>query len=315
LDYSVPTAVIQEGRGIQCQTYPIKEDGTVWDLKDISTVLFCTGYRTNMTMLDKSLREEVEDYDSLEMKMPEGWKMKENPLTKDVGDVPPSKSMHPNYGSLRPGLFRGALMSNPNMMFITNISDIPLMEIDVVALLMVGYITGDIILPPQAEMRRLNLEQVLAEMDVPYTRYYIDPSYRLALNGFGEEHWMEDSTTEGYRALATSAAEYYVRLVAHLKNIAGYPDDLGDFEKLNERGQALVEMNVQSEYDRYSLDPENPEQNQWRTFRDVQDAEKNFSIHTGTRAVGLKARWLDLEDDDKKSHLNPKFVTKHLVVP
>jgi hypothetical protein len=50
LDYPVPTAVIQEGKGIQCrevsamlETYPIKEDGKVWDLKDISTVLFCTG--------------------------------------------------------------------------------------------------------------------------------------------------------------------------------------------------------------------------------------------------------------------------------
>jgi hypothetical protein len=314
LGTSVPTAVIQEGKGIRCrevahdmelETYHIKGDGKVWDLKDISTVLFCTGYRTNLTMLDKSLREEVEDYDSWKMDMPEGWKMKENPLTKDLGDESPPMSIYPNYGSLTPGLFRGALVSNPNMMYVTNISEAPLMEIDVVASLMLGYVTGEIRLPPQAEMERLNLEQVLAAMDVPYARYYIDDSYRLAVDGLGKEHWVNDSTTEGYRALETSAAEYYVRLVAHLKNIAGFPDDLGDFEKLNERGQALVEMDVQSGYDRYNLDPKNPEQNQWRTFRDVQDAEKNFSIHTGTRAVDLKARWLDLDDDDKEVHLNP----------
>eukprot|EP00978_Attheya_sp_CCMP212_P013911 scaffold35153_cov48-Attheya_sp.AAC.1 len=313
LKSSTPTAVINNGKGIRCERveysfksekYEIVENADCYDMEDISTIIFCTGYRTNMTMLDKSLREEVEDYDTY-MQMPKDWKMKENNQTEELGHVPPSKYIYPSECTLTPGLFRGALMSNPNMMFVTQVSDVPLMEIDVGAWMMLGFVTGEVELPAREEMERINRKLAIAQMDNIFMRGDVDTNYDVALSALPDEHWSNDILQKKSRENEHAYGHFVMRLVAELKKVAGYPHDIGDFEKLNEKGEKLVEMNIRSGYDRYTLDPKNKDENSWRTFRDVADPEENVSIHTGTKAVKLKCRWMDLDDTDDNVHIDP----------
>ena len=91
------------------------------------------------------------------------------------------------------GIYRTLLMSNPNMMFISQFSSAPLFEIDVYAWICLGYITGDIETPSEEEMAKRNAEQIHAEMDVPNLRYMMDGSYYQRLNEFCSEnadHWL-----------------------------------------------------------------------------------------------------------------------------
>jgi hypothetical protein len=77
---------------------------------------------------------------------------------------------------------------------------------------------------------------------------------------------------------------------------AKYPVDLGDYQALNEKGQHLYNFQKWSCEHRSKLDPNNPEENYWKTFRDVDNSDQFFSIFTGTKAVPLKQRWMDIDE-------------------
>lgn len=302
---AMPTEVINNGRGIrltevkydcECWNYMPVEGGKVIDIAHVDTVIFCTGYTSNMSMLDESLRV---DYDDATIAMPPGWKMKSNPLTEEFGDIEPYPYIWPGEGTIAPGVYRGALISNPSMMFLQNTySEVPLMEIDVVAWLLLGYVTGTIELPSAEEMERRNHQQTMDEMDVPNLRYNLDVNYYKRWVSLRKEHWSRNLFDPRARHMEEQEEDFLLRLVARDRQTAGYPDDIGTYEKLNERGRMLLEMQLRSNYHRYDLDPTNEQENTWKTFRDC-DCSANRSIHTGTRAVPLKSRWLELDDTDE----------------
>ena len=89
--------------------------------------------------------------------------------------------------------------------------------------------------------------------------------------------------------------ELQYRLLARDMVDAKYPLQIGTYNKLNEKGKALVEFNEVCGYARYDLDWKSPEAS-WRTFRDC-NPTTCYSILTGTRAVPLKSHWLDLKGD------------------
>ena len=72
---------------------------------------------------------------------------------------------------VHPELYRGVLISNPNMMFVsTYASHVPLMACEVYAWLLAGYATGWVEMPTPDEMRNLNETHALAMFELPYFR-------------------------------------------------------------------------------------------------------------------------------------------------
>jgi thioredoxin reductase len=185
-----------------------EDDKNTTKLYDIDTVIFCTGYHTNMDMLEENLRI---DYKNCEasgknvMTVPTDWKMK-TPNTLSVlpglDDIVPSVSSssssklssspnanHPPGQVLydidfeTPDLFCGFLISNPNMMYIAEFySDYPLTACDVSAWLVVSYLCGHNVLPDATTMHKINQEESLRDLSVPYQRYCRDKAYHDAVH-------------------------------------------------------------------------------------------------------------------------------------
>ena len=113
LSKQLPCSLSENGRCIHFKHsswkwptgYVVEDDEEVSaTVRDIDTVIFCTGYSVNFDMLDESLRKGYPKWGlEYELKVPETWKMPDNVFTKDVGkDVKPGKVLH-NVGFTHPG--------------------------------------------------------------------------------------------------------------------------------------------------------------------------------------------------------------------
>ena len=270
-------------------------------LDDIDTVIFCTGYRVNMEMLDPSLRFDVKgpfftDYDEFS-RQKKDWKMTKNLLSKDLGDVPIGK-IH-DYHSVHPDIYRGHLISNPNMMFMKNRLEAPLLDLDVQAWLLVAHITGDITIPSENEMKRFNLQTLMDELQVPRKRLELDKKYGNRFDDvIDEDHVLEKFGSKEGRELERNYSISEYRILAQDMLDAKYPFDLGTPKKLNSKADALIEMVLVTGFDAHQVElVEGSNDSYWKTFRDCNPSNKVYSIHTGTKAVPFKCNWLDLQGE------------------
>lgn len=119
-------------------------------------------------------------------------------------------------------------------------------------------------------------------------------------------HWLNNYFSPQTQSLTEEFWGVQYRFLAREAVDSGYPLDLGTFEKLNERGEALVSFNVIGEHFRYGMDKDSPDA-EWRTFRDG-DPAGCYSIFTGTPSVALKGRWLDLESCNKQDIVEQQSV-------
>merc|ERR1719491_536499 len=92
--------------------------------------------------------------------------------------------------------------------------------------------------------------------------------------------------------------DFQYRIMARDMCDANYPFTIGSYKKLNEKGKSLVTFSLACHAARHELDEESSDA-KWRTFRDC-NPSKCYSIMTGTKAVPLKCRWLDLDDTRKE---------------
>ena len=238
--YMLPTGVTADGRGIilssvewnySTERYEPTEGGEIDKLEDISTVVMCTGYSPNFDILSDELKA-------------------------------PELSGGEYY--VEEGLYRRALIANPNMMFLFESSLFPLLEIDVAAWLCLAYVCGDVDLPTADEMKKLNSLE--------------DAEYDVFLQGSEED---ED------------LIRYQIQIIARDMEAAGYPAGFVSYEKLSERGERMVKMEYETWQMRYRLKSGDPDSS-WRTFRDG-DPSPFKSIYTGTGSVPLKGKWMDLD--------------------
>jgi len=306
LDHMKPTQVIREGRGIRFEETEMDYDvwkmrpvdgGKVVELEDVALVVYCTGYSSNRTMLDASLQQPF--LESEVYCMPEDWRMAPNTVTEDLGHVKPNDEIEPSNGTVVIGIYRTLLMSNPNMMFISQFSSAPLFEIDVYAWICLGYITGDIETPSEEEMAKRNAEQIHAEMDVPNLRYMLDGSYYQRLNEFCSEnadHWLNIYDDPKNMEQDYAEEEFHLRCIARDMCDGGYPDNIGTFSKLNQKGRELLHICTASWRHRVGLSKQGPN-TEWTTFRDG-DTSELASVHTGTKAAPLRKPWLELSGDE-----------------
>eukprot|EP00587_Corethron_hystrix_P003056 CAMPEP_0113307440 /NCGR_PEP_ID=MMETSP0010_2-20120614/6284_1 /TAXON_ID=216773 ORGANISM="Corethron hystrix, Strain 308" /NCGR_SAMPLE_ID=MMETSP0010_2 /ASSEMBLY_ACC=CAM_ASM_000155 /LENGTH=680 /DNA_ID=CAMNT_0000162295 /DNA_START=411 /DNA_END=2452 /DNA_ORIENTATION=- /assembly_acc=CAM_ASM_000155 len=301
----VPTTVFGNGTGIffagmyneDTGDYEPKGDmRKTIKLKHISTVVYCTGYEARNEMLDESLW--YGDLEPTLVNMPSNWKMKNNTLTEDLGDVEPSPNMRCCTDFIHPGVYNGVLISNPNIMFFDENLDTPLLEIDIQAWTLLAIILGDILIPSEEIMHQQNEADMMDFMDYPEARYMVDSNYYEANQALskvseGKQHWSFNITDPRTLAHSKDLERISLRLVARKMRDSGYPLDIGSFEKLNEKGEQYLINNQIAWLCRLLLE----ENGGSETFRDCNPRDIQ-SIHTGKQPVPLRKLWIDLEESD-----------------
>ncbi|CAJ1965668.1 unnamed protein product [Cylindrotheca closterium] len=293
-------------------------------LDDVDTIIFCTGYDANINMLENSLQKGVSidlEYENVESPtVSEDWSMEENCMTSRLGDVQPSLYLEYESGYNNPMVYRGVLISNPNMMFLSSFgSETPLLSIDVSAHLLAGYLYGTINLPTKTEMQKKNLERFHHMMHNPFSRMDADYAYSVAI-----EQWMETvNSTERLNAsdevVTTSAycfdlyylhqtmvdANYPIKLVGPegLTCPSKFDHKIGNRnylmpKGLTELGDLFVSMDMLCGEHRGSTRNDNRVKDQTpskSTYRDYTDGAKFRSLHTHNEArPSLDDMWVNL---------------------
>jgi len=296
----LPTGVACGGRGVILSKVESSNPAFTENIDDqialhsVDTVIYCTGYDCNFSMLDESLRPQSSRAQGAHVD--KGWKMSENALSRDLGHVPLG-SVSPEFAFLDQNFYRGRLRSNPSIFFmLESVHEEHLLALDVTAWLFLAQITGDLPLPADCEINQFNRETLIEAMDSPLLRRQVDPAYRAKWeNTIRVDHWAEDRSDCRTRDMIWNLWDIQYRILARDALDSGYPLGIGSFDTLNERGQALVSFNMITDYARYELDEGSSEN--WDTFRDC-DPSRCYSIFTGQRASPLKRQWLDLDGSE-----------------
>lgn len=191
LENQIPVRVTENGTCIQFQEvewkFPNKYEhinGQVsTELRDIDTVIFCTGYLPNVDMLEEPLREAIKRDPTLQLSVPDDWNMTTHPLTKYIGDVKPNDVRWYNTPVKFPNMYCGMLIDNPSMMFlVSDWYDNPLCGADVGAFFLVRVLAGQVIIPPREEMWMRNTMDAVHGMQNHAFRYRMDKAYHDAYN-------------------------------------------------------------------------------------------------------------------------------------
>jgi hypothetical protein len=180
---------------------------------------------------------------------------------------------------MRNHVFRGRLLSDPNMMFFLERLDTPLADLDVTAWSFLAQTTGDLPLPEVKEMKQFNLNTFLEAMADPICRGYDDENYESRWWEVDDDHWTCSSSD-------TRMTQMKFRMPARDMVDAKHPLQLGTCNELNEKGNAFVEFNEACGHARRDLEEGSPDAS-WKTHRDC-NPSKCCSIMTGTKAAPLK---------------------------
>jgi hypothetical protein len=261
-------------------------------VKDIDIIILATGYDANLEFLPESLQFD----DEAEWSVPNGWKMENNALSLSLGKVTPDATLE-GGNTCYPDVYRGLLISNPNMMFIheVELSPCPILELDVLAHLLVAYLVGEKSIPTKQEMTKANQKQLEAEMQIPWLRASLDPVYQDEINEFDDQHWVNNSSDERVFILNQMANDLAVRRLARDMKDAKYPLNLGDWKSLNKNGKKVMDIITSVENTRSKR-----RSNSHLTYRDFH-LKETVSLFTGTKAAEMPESWLELKSKDSMS--------------
>ena len=175
------------------------------------------------------------------------------------------------------------------MIYLSEKSDYPLIDIDIGSHYCVRLVLNEIKLPTKEAMLEENRLQLLSQMDVPSQRFEIDNEYRNAL--IERIDWEE---FELDHELTLSWQKYAIEYLAVSMADANYPLQFRDENgELTEAGKKMMHHFWLDCSSRWEIPEEDAS---WRTFRDT-DATKYTSMITGTKPVSLKGRWIDIDED------------------
>jgi trimethylamine monooxygenase len=93
--------------------YVVDDEGDTTEIRNIDTVIFCTGYNRAFDMLDDSLKDQLKkpaEENGRNMTFPDGWRMAPNKLTDMTGDVTPGRANYPY--TVQPSTYRGVMVSS-----------------------------------------------------------------------------------------------------------------------------------------------------------------------------------------------------------
>lgn len=265
------------------------------EVRDVDTIVFCTGYLPNLDMLSEELRQSACRSEHPEVAVPKGWKMAPNPFTEALGHVEPMEDLT-IMGCLYPGLYCGCVsIDNPGMMFMTFESENPLLGIDVTAWMLMRFVTGLRALPAPEEMLKREKDAALQALNNPGYRCLMDKNYIMAI----EDNWdqLPDVPESKHEWLDEVEIDYddtlEVRMLTRYLQEAEYPLEFGSIDGLNDAGIAYAAFDRMTRDHRGRLAEKDA--NSGNTFRDYSDGSDFASIFTGSVAVSLKTRWLDID--------------------
>lgn len=301
LRYSTVNGV-KKGTGTTIITKPskagAKKDLGEHEIEDVSIVIFCTGYKPNIDILDRSLKpfltdDDYDDWDSDEdeygWQVDADWRMKPNLLTPYLGHVEPSDELEPDSDFVQAALYKRANIENTNMLYIFERSSYPLLELDIASHYCMRQVLGEIKLPTKEEMREENRLQLLNSMDSTSERFEIDQEYKKAV--IERIDW---DNFELDHELTLSWQKYGVECLAKDMDDAKYPLRFrGENGELTVAGEKMMHHTCLDYSSRWEIPEEDAS---WRTFRDT-DTKTYTSMITGTKPIPLKGRWIDIDED------------------
>ena len=300
-----PIGVTEGGNCIQfAKTYwewpnkYLSYDKVETEVRDIDTIIMCTGYEPNFQMLHEDLRKAVEKDSEFKVNVPKDWRMKPNKMTDILGEVPAGDCRYINSVVGYYGLYRGMSIDNPSMMFIVTSVDNPLFGIDVDCWLLLRFITGMNQIPSADEMKNQNEADAIRHMENSYLRYCMDHNYCKAWDEAAAKS--DEIRQELYRLYYAAKSDHYAlyyRTLARSIEEAEYPVSYGSYENLNNTVETLIEYGNKSYYARANLKPDGKDC-EWRTFRDCDNADDFRSVFTGEPSIPLKEKWLEIDAND-----------------
>lgn len=289
--------------------YVVDHEEDPIELSDIDTVIFCTGYKKNTTMLDPDLCDCLGKWNT-KMSIPKDWKPEKNKLLKKLfGDG--YQKMRPKddivlagkdpYFVLHDGMYESCFnINNPNIMFMLEFSDSPLMFAEVTAWMIAKVVTNQIPLPSPTKMRQENVEYCGNALQYITLRYDMDLQYREAVDvaiekyhkeikedewGWGEEY------TNWRLGLMTMNYDYPVKFLDENDT-----DEWGDYwnamEKCDDYCAHFRKNLHEIVYDT------KVEKDGWKTFRDIVPGPDVKSFFTGIESIPLPKPWEELHEDD-----------------
>jgi hypothetical protein len=277
----------------QPEKYPAAE------VEDISIIIFCTGYNPTTDFLADNLNpfkyEKVWKLQDVGLD-PATWRMSENPMTEVLGHVVPSEELDMSTDLVIELCHRRMLIDNPNMMILTEETDVPLLDIDIGAWLILAYITGEKDIPTKEEMSKGQMQDLLLILNDHDGRYMIDENYMEANESIPESHWSNNYENEEYNKYYSELSSLPFRFLARDMKDGKYPFQIGDINGLNKTGLMMIYQELLSCRSRSALEFEDEETQRWKTFRDVDPS--NYPSHfTGMGSIPLKGKWLELDDE------------------
>lgn len=277
-------------------------------LTDIDTVIFCTGYEPNLTMLDESLRPPSGYLPTTQMGQHQSmfihedpafdwtsWRMNsDNAFHQFTGDIPPCQGRMIRGYDNHPDMHRGILFSNPNMMYLSEDSfDTPLMALDAKAWLLSSYVSGRIPIPSPDQLRQANRDQLLEQLQLSFVRFFLDEAYCQAIVDLPHDQSVRDA----WEIEESKFQQYLFTFLARLMEEGQYPGLwLAQNMKLNATGTKVHSYNSLDYSTRCNL-AENMKKSgdMSQTFRDNVEIIKDiYSLHTGKAARPLKKKWMDI---------------------
>lgn len=313
LKHAQVSGIKDDGLGTTVTFDVLHKDHSAPDAENVSIIIFCTGYSQNVFFLPKELRpfvsseEEEQDWCLEDVGLNTAtWNMKSNVFSKVLGHVEPSKELATEsheYGFFMKKLYRNLLITNPNMMFIFERYEYPLLEIDVSAWMCLAFITGERQIPTKTEMRRGLLSDLLDGMHDPEVRYTLDENYEEAWESkIPKDHWERQKASDKYKSHLPELREFAIKIMARDMKEANYPIQFGDFHQLNKTGKEMLRMMVHEEFSRYNLVNCDDETKRWVTFRDA-DPTPYRSFISGMESTSLKGKWLEIDDKGEPHHI------------
>ncbi len=281
-------------------------------LSDIDTVIFCTGYNKNTNMLDPSLCKCLPHRDK-KLSVPEGWVMEENWLSdKVIGDC--YKTMRPKneqvvkdrfeYYPFSENLYKACFnIDNPNMMFVHEFGDTPIMSVEISAWMIIKTITGQIPLPSPKEMRADCTRIVGDWLNCNTLRYEMDWKYQEKMDKHLDDYDSDEISEDDWDQGSEWNFWFLGEMMCKYKYPVSYIDD-PDKDDSYSKYHKLVSKNDEIDYNsRHHLGEivydKEKEKDGWRTFRDYPGLEEIESYFTGIKAKNLDKPWSETHEDEK----------------
>eukprot|EP00978_Attheya_sp_CCMP212_P034554 scaffold145239_cov45-Attheya_sp.AAC.1 len=269
------------------------------EVEDISIIIFCTGYHPANDFLADNLNpfkyEKVWKLQDVGLD-PDTWRMTENPMTEVLGHVVPSEELHMSSELVEELFHRRMLIDNPNMMVLIEQTDLPLLDIDAGAWLILAYVTGEKDIPTKEEMLKGHMQDLLLTLNSYDGRCMIDENYIEANKSVPESHWSDNYENEEYNKYYSELSSLPFQFLARDMKDGNYPFQIGDINGLNKTGLTMIHYELLSLRSHSALEFEDEETQRWKTFRDV-DPSNFTSYFTGTGSIPLKGKWLELDDE------------------